>query len=257
MRDWRHSGPRPERGRFFSRTFSLFSIRSFQAVLSAPVVHPRSPRPGEYGYVPSFPNARNGQENLGRLLHERRLLLQRKRQVRSLPLARPAKQISLHERRALPRGRPLPRPPGSAQSFENLLRSSRDSDTSESISRHWITRRAGTLPCHTSAQPMEIASSYNHPKLSAHSRGFSAVRSEAARSSGTGRHPVLPGLPAGRAQARYRNGIELVTNAIAESADRAHYHARRRRPPCQRLRSSRAAFRNGLGTLDRPTVLRL
>ena len=49
----------------------------------------------------------------------------------------------------------------------------------------------------------------NHPKLSAHSRGFSAVRSEAARSSGTGRHPALPGLPAGGAQARYRNGIEL------------------------------------------------
>ena len=49
----------------------------------------------------------------------------------------------------------------------------------------------------------------NHPKLSAHSRGFSAVRSEAARSSGTGRHPALPGLPTGRAQARYRNGIEL------------------------------------------------
>src|ERR1700689_1268443 len=47
------------------------------------------------------------------------------------------------------------------------------------------------------------------PQLSAHHRGFSAVRSEAARSSGTGRHPALPGLPAGRAQARYRNGIEL------------------------------------------------
>src|SRR5215469_7756352 len=49
MRDWLHSGPCPERGRFFSRTFSLFSTRSFQAVLSAPVIHPHSPRPGEYG----------------------------------------------------------------------------------------------------------------------------------------------------------------------------------------------------------------
>src|SRR5439155_5210124 len=72
------------------------------------------------------PAARNRQENLGCLLHKRCLLLQRKHQISVPPLlARPAKQIAclLHEKLAILRGSTLPRPPGSAQSCENLLRS--------------------------------------------------------------------------------------------------------------------------------------
>src|SRR5438876_11194934 len=64
------------------------------------------------------PAVRNRQENLGRLLHKRRLLLRRKHQISVPPLlARPAKQIAclLHEKLAILRGSTLPRPPGSAQ----------------------------------------------------------------------------------------------------------------------------------------------
>src|SRR6266403_2125646 len=70
------------------------------------------------------PAARNRQENLGRLLHKRRLLLQRKHQI-----SVPAKQISclLHEKPAIRRGSTLPPPPGSVQSCKSLLRSSGDS----------------------------------------------------------------------------------------------------------------------------------
>ena len=75
------------------------------------------------------PAAGNRQENLGRLLHKRRLLLQRKHQISVPLLARPAKQISclLLEKPAILHESTLPRPPGSGQSCENLLRSSGDS----------------------------------------------------------------------------------------------------------------------------------
>src|ERR1700681_1187514 len=76
------------------------------------------------------PAARNRQENLGRLLHKRRLLLQRKHQIFRTPLlARPAKQISclLHEKPAILRGSTPPPAPASVQSCESLLRSSSNS----------------------------------------------------------------------------------------------------------------------------------
>src|SRR5437588_6793984 len=65
----------PPHGVFFG-----LSLRSYQFAVSTPFgvhpsVHPRSPPPGEYACVPSFPSR---QENLGRILHKRRLLLQRK-----------------------------------------------------------------------------------------------------------------------------------------------------------------------------------
>jgi hypothetical protein len=76
-----------------STTWFFFglSLRSYQFAVSTPfgvppLIHPRSPPPGEYACVPSFPAARNRQENLGRLLHKGRLLLQRKHQI-SVPPA--------------------------------------------------------------------------------------------------------------------------------------------------------------------------
>jgi hypothetical protein len=87
------------------------------------------------------PPARNGQENLGRFLHERRLMIKRKRQVSvALRLGgqRSKSPPPPHERRATPRERPLPRPPNSAQSSENLLGSSRDSYALVSISPAWM-----------------------------------------------------------------------------------------------------------------------
>src|SRR5207244_2357618 len=86
------------------------------------------------------PAARNRQENLGRLLPKRRLLLQRKHQISVPLLARPAKQISclLHEKLAILRGSTLPRPPGSAQSCESLLRSLGDS-LDYGVSDHYRT----------------------------------------------------------------------------------------------------------------------
>src|SRR6516164_2688333 len=59
------------------------------------------------------PASRNRQENLGRLLHKRRLLLQPKHQISVIPpLARSAKQIPylLHEKPAILRGSTLPPP---------------------------------------------------------------------------------------------------------------------------------------------------
>src|SRR6266550_8867628 len=78
----------PPHGVFFG-----LSLRSYQFAVSTPFgvhssVHPRSPPPGEYVCVPSFPAARNRQENLGRLLHKRRLLLQRKHQISVPPCLR-------------------------------------------------------------------------------------------------------------------------------------------------------------------------
>src|SRR5947207_4739103 len=78
----------PPHGVFFG-----LSLRSYQFAVSTPSgvhssVHPRSPPPGEYVCVPSFPAARNRQENLGRLLHKRRLLLQRKHQISVPPCLR-------------------------------------------------------------------------------------------------------------------------------------------------------------------------
>src|SRR5436853_3759220 len=69
------------------------SLRSYQFAVSTPFgvhpsVHPRSPPPGEYACVPSFPSVRNRQENLGRLLHKRRLLLRRKHQISVPPCLR-------------------------------------------------------------------------------------------------------------------------------------------------------------------------
>src|SRR6266700_4019578 len=60
----------PPHGGFFG-----LSLRSYQFAVSTPFgvhpsVHPRSPPPGEYACVPSFPAARNRQENLGCLLHK-------------------------------------------------------------------------------------------------------------------------------------------------------------------------------------------
>src|SRR5437763_4690957 len=72
----------------------------------------------------------------------------------------PAKQISfpLHERRATPHGRLLPRPPGSAQSAENLPRSWLGSYISESISSQWMARcqveKTGRL---AGRNPVELA----------------------------------------------------------------------------------------------------
>src|SRR5256885_2034623 len=62
------------------------ALRSYQFAVSTPfgmhqLVHPRSPPPGEYACVPSFPAGWNRQENLECLLHKRCLLLQRKHQI--------------------------------------------------------------------------------------------------------------------------------------------------------------------------------
>src|SRR5207245_4929925 len=78
----------PPHGGFFG-----MSLRSYQFAVSPPFgvhpsVHPRSPPPGEYACVPSFPSVRNRQENLGRLLHKRRLLLRRKHQISVPPCLR-------------------------------------------------------------------------------------------------------------------------------------------------------------------------
>jgi hypothetical protein len=75
---------------------------------------------------PSPPTG-NRQENLGRLVYEGHLVLQREHQI-AVPFlpARPGKQISglLRGKPATLRGRTVPLLPGSAQSGENLLRSS-------------------------------------------------------------------------------------------------------------------------------------
>ena len=78
----------PPHGGFFG-----LSLRSYQFAVSTPFgvhpsVHPRSPPPGEYACVPSFTSVRNRQENLGRLLHKRRLLLRRKHQISVPPCLR-------------------------------------------------------------------------------------------------------------------------------------------------------------------------
>src|SRR5207244_2635276 len=70
-----YSAPRSQRA-----PFPAWSLRSSQFAGSTrfgvrPSVHPRSLPPGEYGCVPFSPAARNRQENLGSLLHKRRLLL--------------------------------------------------------------------------------------------------------------------------------------------------------------------------------------
>src|ERR1700704_1837814 len=78
----------PPHGIFFG-----LSLRSYQFAVSTPFglhpsVHPRSPPPGEYVCVPCSPSRQDRQENLGRLLHKRRLLLQRKHQISAPLLAR-------------------------------------------------------------------------------------------------------------------------------------------------------------------------
>src|SRR5438874_13139863 len=70
--------------------FFDLSLRAYQFAVSTlfgvhPSLHPRSPPPGEYACVPA---ARNRQENLGRLLNKRRLLLQRKHQISVPPCLR-------------------------------------------------------------------------------------------------------------------------------------------------------------------------
>src|SRR5580692_4694684 len=111
------------------------SLRSYQFAVSTPFgvhpsVQPRSPPPGEYACVPSFPSR---QESAGK---SRAPPPQtppsapvQASDFRSPLLARPAKQISyfLHEKRAILRGSTLPPPPGSVQSCESLVRSSGDS----------------------------------------------------------------------------------------------------------------------------------
>ena len=75
------------------------------------------------------PAARNRQENLGRLLHKRRLLLQRKHQISVPPCLRGQRSkfpASYTKSRQSCVG-VLPPPPGSVQSCESLLRSSGDS----------------------------------------------------------------------------------------------------------------------------------
>src|SRR5437667_3381068 len=109
----------PSHGGFFG-----LSLRSYQFAVSTPFglhpsVHPRSPPPGEYACVPSFPSRR---ESAGKSRAT-------PPQTRTPLLARPAKQISrlLHEKPAILRGSTLPPPPGPVQSCESLLRSSGDS----------------------------------------------------------------------------------------------------------------------------------
>src|SRR5438093_2070820 len=75
------------------------------------------------------PAARNRQENLGRLLHKRRLLLQRKHQI-SVPPACEASEANFPpptRKAGNPAWEYSSTPPGSVQSCESLLRSSGDS----------------------------------------------------------------------------------------------------------------------------------
>src|SRR6266487_662806 len=120
----------PPHGVFFG-----LSLRSYQFAVSTPFgvhpsVHPRSPGPGEYACVPSFPSR---QESAGKSRAPPPQTLPaasaQASDFRSLLLARPAKQISclLHEKPAILRGSTLPPPPGSVQSCESLQRSSGDS----------------------------------------------------------------------------------------------------------------------------------
>src|SRR3989475_5836359 len=120
----------PPHGGFFG-----LSLRSYQFAVSTPFgvhpsVHPRSPPPGEYACVPSFPSRR---ESAGKSRapppQTPPAAPAQASDFRSLLLARPAKQISclLHEKPAILRGSTRLPPPGSVQSCESLLRSSGDS----------------------------------------------------------------------------------------------------------------------------------
>src|SRR6266513_2825290 len=120
----------PPHGVFFG-----LSLRSYQFAVSTPFgvhssVHPRSPPPGEYACVPSFPSR---QESAGKSRapppQTPPAAPAQASDFRSPLLARPAKQISclLLEKPAILHESTLPRPPGSGQSCENLLRSSGDS----------------------------------------------------------------------------------------------------------------------------------
>src|SRR5207237_9378345 len=110
--------------------FVGLSLRSYQFAVSTPFglhpsVHPRSPPPGEYACVPSFPSR---QESAGKSRapppQTPPAAPAQASDFRSPLLARPAKQISclLLEKPAILHEGTLPRPPGSGQPCQNLLR---------------------------------------------------------------------------------------------------------------------------------------
>src|ERR1700719_4278804 len=116
---------------FFSGLSLFLPLRSYPFAVSTlfglhPSVHPRSPRPGEYVCVPSFPS-RQESARKSRVPPPQTppAVPASASDFRTPLLARPAKHISclLHEKPAILRGSTLPPPPGSGQSCESLPRS--------------------------------------------------------------------------------------------------------------------------------------